>query len=91
MAALMDELARRGVVSVLLEGGPTLSASALRAGIVDRLLLFLAPRIIGGEKAPGLVGGEGVLYLRDAAPVEIRKVRRSGPDILVEADLRKAV
>jgi diaminohydroxyphosphoribosylaminopyrimidine deaminase / 5-amino-6-(5-phosphoribosylamino)uracil reductase len=51
--------------------------------------LFLAPRIIGGEKAPGLVAGEGILHLKDAFPVKLCKVGRSGPDILIEADLKK--
>jgi len=85
LRALMRELGRRGVVSVLLEGGSTLNASALREGIVDRLLLFFAPKIIGGQRTPGVIGGEGVSRVKDAELVKILRVRRIGPDLLIEA------
>jgi diaminohydroxyphosphoribosylaminopyrimidine deaminase/5-amino-6-(5-phosphoribosylamino)uracil reductase len=84
LRGLMKELARRGVVSLLLEGGSTLNASALKERVVDRLLFFLAPKIIGGQRAPGVIGGDGTLRIKDAEPVEILKVGRIGPDILIE-------
>jgi diaminohydroxyphosphoribosylaminopyrimidine deaminase / 5-amino-6-(5-phosphoribosylamino)uracil reductase len=84
LRGLMKELARRGVVSLLLEGGSTLNASALKERVVDRLLFFLAPKIIGGQRAPGVIGGNGALRIKDAEPVEILKVGRMGPDILIE-------
>jgi len=87
LRALMAELGRRGIVSVLLEGGPTLNASALREKVVDRVLIFMAPKIIGGKKAPGMVGGDGTLRVRDARPVKILRIRRSGPDLMVEGEL----
>jgi diaminohydroxyphosphoribosylaminopyrimidine deaminase/5-amino-6-(5-phosphoribosylamino)uracil reductase len=83
----MKALGRRGVVSVLVEGGSTLNASALREGVVDRLLFFLAPKIIGGQQAPGILGGEGILRIKEAKPVKIMKVRRIGPDVLIEGAL----
>jgi len=89
LRGLMKELARRGVVSLLLEGGSTLNASALREGVVDRLLLFLAPKIIGGKRAPGVIGGDGAPRIKDAEAWEIVKVRRMGPDILIEGALIK--
>jgi diaminohydroxyphosphoribosylaminopyrimidine deaminase/5-amino-6-(5-phosphoribosylamino)uracil reductase len=84
LRGLMKELARRGVVSLLLEGGSTLNASALKEGVVDRLLLFLAPKIIGGKRAPGVIAGDGAPRIKDAEAWEIVKVRRMGPDILIE-------
>jgi diaminohydroxyphosphoribosylaminopyrimidine deaminase/5-amino-6-(5-phosphoribosylamino)uracil reductase len=84
LRGLMKELARRGVVSLLLEGGSTLNASALKERVVDRVLFFLAPKIIGGQRAPGVIGGDGTLRIKDAEPVEILKVGRIGPDILIE-------
>jgi len=87
LRGLMKELARRGVVSLLLEGGSTLNASALKEGIVDRLLFFLAPKIIGGQRAPGVFGGDGSLRIKDAEPVKIMKIRRIGPDVMIEAAL----
>ncbi len=87
LSALMKELAKRAILSILLEGGPTLNASALKAKIVDRLLFFIAPKLIGGAKAPGIVGGEGIRQIAEAIPVKNLKVRRLGPDLLLEAEL----
>jgi diaminohydroxyphosphoribosylaminopyrimidine deaminase/5-amino-6-(5-phosphoribosylamino)uracil reductase len=59
---LEDELARLaadGVQSVLLEGGPTLAAAFLRAGLIDKLVLFVAPKLVGGDDAPPLFAGKG--------------------------------
>jgi diaminohydroxyphosphoribosylaminopyrimidine deaminase/5-amino-6-(5-phosphoribosylamino)uracil reductase len=55
--------------------------------VVDRLIFFSAPKIIGGQRAPGVVGGEGVLRVKEAKAVKILKVRRIGPDVLVEGIL----
>lgn len=84
LKALMGKLARRGMVSVLVEGGPTLNASALGERLVDRLLIFLAAKIIGGQNALSMMGGEGVGRIRNAQPVRILKVGRLGPDLLIE-------
>lgn len=84
---LMKELAKRGILSILLEGGPTLNASALEEKIVDRLLFFIAPKIIGGEKAPGIIGGKGIRQMAEAIPVKNVKIRRMGPDLLLEGEV----
>lgn len=57
LAALLKELGKREISSVLWEGGSRLNAAALNAGIVDKVLLFVAPILIGSQKAPGLVDG----------------------------------
>jgi len=82
---LMRELRHMGVQSVLLEGGPALNAGALEERIVDRILLFVAPKIIGGRVAPGMIGGRGIWRMKNARPAEILKVRRVGPDLMIEA------
>jgi diaminohydroxyphosphoribosylaminopyrimidine deaminase/5-amino-6-(5-phosphoribosylamino)uracil reductase len=87
LKALMEKLAKRGVTSILLEGGPTLNAGALREGLVDRVLFFFAPKIIGGVKAPSAVGGEGVLKIMDAKVIKILRTRRMGSDLLIEGSL----
>ena len=84
LGALMGELGRRGILSLLLEGGPTLNATALGEKIVDRVLLFVAPKIIGGEKAPGMIGGKGVSRAKRALGMEILRVRRIGADVMIE-------
>jgi len=85
LGELWRMLGDRGLLSVLIEGGPTLAMSAMRAGIVDKLLLFLAPKIIGGSEAPSVFGGDGADTLADALGVEFGEVKRFGPDIMIEA------
>ncbi|MGB9700806.1 MAG: bifunctional diaminohydroxyphosphoribosylaminopyrimidine deaminase/5-amino-6-(5-phosphoribosylamino)uracil reductase RibD [Thermodesulfobacteriota bacterium] len=87
LIALMEELAKRGILSVLLEGGPTLNASALQGKLVDRLLFFIAPKLIGGEKAPGAIGGKGIKRLKDAIPVKNLRVRKLGSDLVLEGEI----
>ena len=72
------------MLSVLLEGGPELAAGALAAGVVDRLLLFVAPLLIGGDQARPVLGGRSVERLADALRLAIVAVRRCGPDLLIE-------
>jgi diaminohydroxyphosphoribosylaminopyrimidine deaminase/5-amino-6-(5-phosphoribosylamino)uracil reductase len=84
LGALMEELGRRGILSILLEGGPTLNAGALEEKIVDRVLLFVAPKIIGGKKAPGMIGGKGVLRAKEALGMETLKMHRVGTDVMIE-------
>jgi diaminohydroxyphosphoribosylaminopyrimidine deaminase/5-amino-6-(5-phosphoribosylamino)uracil reductase len=82
--ALMDALYGLGMDSVLLEGGGELNASALRSGIVDKVMSFIAPKIIGGASARTPVGGPGTPLMDDAAVLKDVTVRWFGDDILVE-------
>ncbi|MEW5897801.1 MAG: bifunctional diaminohydroxyphosphoribosylaminopyrimidine deaminase/5-amino-6-(5-phosphoribosylamino)uracil reductase RibD [Bacillota bacterium] len=81
---LMKELAGREITSVLIEGGAEVHASALNAGIVDKVAWFIAPRIIGGKEAPGPVGGLGAGRLDEAVPLRNVSVQRIGEDIYIE-------
>ena len=81
---LMGSLGKMGIDSVLLEGGSTLAFSALNAGIVDSVVSFIAPKIIGGATAPTPVGGMGIPSMDDAIRVKNWKYRKIGEDILVE-------
>jgi diaminohydroxyphosphoribosylaminopyrimidine deaminase/5-amino-6-(5-phosphoribosylamino)uracil reductase len=84
---LMQLLGRRGVTSVLVEGGSTLNAASLQAGVVDKLYLTLAPIILGGP-APTPVAGMGVTFVEEAPRLHHMSCRRLGPDLLIEAYLR---
>lgn len=80
----MERLADRGISSVLIEGGSSLNARALEDGIVDKVLFFIAPKIIGGKESYTAVGGKTFRNLEEAHRVKDIKIRRIGEDILVE-------
>lgn len=80
---LMAELARREITSVLLEGGGTLNFSMFRAGLVDKVLAFVAPKIIGGKTALSPVEGYGFENLRDAVELDNLTAEKIGEDILL--------
>jgi len=82
---LLTRLGRRGILSVLCEGGPTLAAGLIERGLVDKFVLLVAPLVIGGAEAPTVAGGQGVAELGDALRLRFTKVRRLGPDVLLEA------
>lgn len=83
---LMRCLGERGIDSVLLEGGSSLNFSALESGIVNRLQVYLAPKIIGGETAKTPVGGQGVARVSDAFPLKLKTMQTVGDDVLLEYD-----
>jgi diaminohydroxyphosphoribosylaminopyrimidine deaminase/5-amino-6-(5-phosphoribosylamino)uracil reductase len=89
LADLWADLGKRDVASLLLEGGPTLAWSAVRDGVVDRIVLFLAPKLLGGSGAPGILGGEGLSPVGAAVDLEIVSVERIGDGIKVEADVHR--
>ena len=80
---LLTKLGERGVQSILLEGGSHLAGAFLRAGLIDRCMLFLAPKLVGGA-GMGLFAGAGVNLMADAIRLEEMKVKRIGVDLLVE-------
>jgi diaminohydroxyphosphoribosylaminopyrimidine deaminase/5-amino-6-(5-phosphoribosylamino)uracil reductase len=89
LKALMGALGERGIDSILLEGGATLNFSALQAGIVDKLQVYIAPKLIGGETAKTPVGGEGIEKLSQAFSVIELKASTVGEDILLEGYISK--
>lgn len=88
---LVSQLGRREITSVMIEGGGKVATSALQAGIVDKLILMLAPILIGGEKAPTLLGGEGVEKLAEALHLTQLSVEHAGQDLILEGYLTAPV
>jgi diaminohydroxyphosphoribosylaminopyrimidine deaminase/5-amino-6-(5-phosphoribosylamino)uracil reductase len=86
---LMEQLGGMQVTSILLEGGGELHSSALRAGIVDKVWYFLAPKLIGGRAAPPAIGGEGFARLEEAVTLERMQVRQLDDDLLIEGYVRR--
>ena len=85
----MRQLGRRGIQSILLEGGGRLHHSALHAGIVDRLCVFIAPLLLGGRGLP-LFSGDGVTTLKSAFRLRQLQVERYGDDLLLDGELESS-
>jgi diaminohydroxyphosphoribosylaminopyrimidine deaminase/5-amino-6-(5-phosphoribosylamino)uracil reductase len=84
--ALLERLFELEVRAVLLEGGGETHAAFLEAGAVDRVALFLAPLLLGGRDAPGIVGGAG-RDLKAALRLGALTTTPLGDDLLIEADV----
>jgi diaminohydroxyphosphoribosylaminopyrimidine deaminase / 5-amino-6-(5-phosphoribosylamino)uracil reductase len=84
LAALLQLLFEREVRSILLEGGPTLAASFLAEGLVDRVVGYLAPLVIGGGGLPALAG-PGAASIGDARRLRLDEVVRLGADLRLTA------
>lgn len=82
-AAVLADLHRRGVRSVLVEGGAGVTAAFVEAGTFDRVAVDCAPVLIGGEKAPGPVGGRGSPTLERTPRLDGLRSRRRGPDVIL--------
>ncbi|HEX9861465.1 MAG TPA: bifunctional diaminohydroxyphosphoribosylaminopyrimidine deaminase/5-amino-6-(5-phosphoribosylamino)uracil reductase RibD [Nitrospirota bacterium] len=82
--ALMEELAKLGMTNILLEGGARINAAVLRAGMVDKAMFFIAPKILGGDDARGSVGGGSPDSLDKAVELTCVHHTTVGQDILVE-------
>jgi len=85
---LFEVLGQRQITSILIEGGASINASALENNIVDKVYWFIAPKIIGGQQAPGPVGGQGVADVNQAQFLEDIHIEMVGQDILMSAYMR---
>jgi diaminohydroxyphosphoribosylaminopyrimidine deaminase/5-amino-6-(5-phosphoribosylamino)uracil reductase len=81
--AVLAALAERGVVDVLLEGGPRLAGAFLAARRVDRVLAYLAPALLGA--GPAALGEAGVGTIEAIRRLDVDDVRRVGRDVLIDA------
>jgi len=80
-ASVLDELGRRSIQSVLVEGGPFLAGLLLDAGQVNKVTFFIAPMIIGGQDAPSAIAGAGAEKIADALQLEHVEVAQRGRDV----------
>ncbi|WP_221585898.1 bifunctional diaminohydroxyphosphoribosylaminopyrimidine deaminase/5-amino-6-(5-phosphoribosylamino)uracil reductase RibD [Microbacterium sp. G2-8] len=83
LAAVLDDLADRGLHRVFVEGGPTLASAFLAAGLADRVLAYIAPTLIGGPRAA--LTDLGVETIAGQRRLAIDAVERLGDDLLVIA------
>lgn len=87
LGVLMKGLWARDRTLVLLEGGPTLAGGFVRAGLVDRVVAYLAPTLLGAGVP--VLHGTGIRTLADGVALDIDDVRRVGPDVRVTARPRR--
>ena len=82
-------LGERGVCSIFVEGGARINYSLLKAGLVDKVYSFIAPKMVGGSSAPGPVGGDGVETLDQAFLLENVETELLAGDILVSGYINR--
>lgn len=86
LAVLLKALAKKGIINIIVEGGGELIAGLIEKDMVDRLLIFIAPKVIGGRDAITAVEGIGCARIKDAVNFNIVNVRHFKKDILIEAE-----
>jgi diaminohydroxyphosphoribosylaminopyrimidine deaminase/5-amino-6-(5-phosphoribosylamino)uracil reductase len=85
LRALLEELGRRDIVTLLVEGGGVILGAFFDAGLVDKVHAVIAPLIVGAADAPTAVAGEGAYRMADALRLSEVTVERLGDDLLVTA------
>jgi diaminohydroxyphosphoribosylaminopyrimidine deaminase / 5-amino-6-(5-phosphoribosylamino)uracil reductase len=89
LEALLEELGRRRMTNVLIEGGGQLLGSLLDASQIDEVHVFIAPKLIGGETAVAPIAGQGIPDIASAAALEGLEVEQLGSDIYLHGWLRR--
>ncbi|MDI6606501.1 MAG: bifunctional diaminohydroxyphosphoribosylaminopyrimidine deaminase/5-amino-6-(5-phosphoribosylamino)uracil reductase RibD [Candidatus Omnitrophota bacterium] len=84
----MKKLAQLNITNILVEGGGTLLGSLFDEGLVDKVLFFISPKIIGGKEAVSSVMGRGISRIDKAVRIKDIKFRRLGEDFLVEGYIK---
>ncbi|HTG47057.1 MAG TPA: bifunctional diaminohydroxyphosphoribosylaminopyrimidine deaminase/5-amino-6-(5-phosphoribosylamino)uracil reductase RibD [Actinomycetota bacterium] len=89
LRSLLALLGEREVQGVLVEAGANLAWALLREDLVDRIVLYVAPKVLGGASAPGVVDGRGFAPVGEALELAFERVERIGPDLKVEARVHR--
>lgn len=86
---VVKKLGKEGIDSVLIEGGGTLNFSALEENIVDKVIFYIAPKILGGENSKNSIAGRGFSRLDDAVELKDINYRTIGEDLVIEGYIDK--
>jgi diaminohydroxyphosphoribosylaminopyrimidine deaminase / 5-amino-6-(5-phosphoribosylamino)uracil reductase len=84
LGGVLDELGRRGVLQVMVEGGASVAGAFHRAGLVDRYVVYLAPKLFGGDDGTGLFAGAGARTMAEVWDGRIVDVARLGDDLRID-------
>lgn len=82
---LLRELGLRGVCSALIEAGPGLLTVLISEDLIDKYLIFIAGKLVGGHKAPGFFAGRGIVTMSEAIEVDLFDCEKIGDDVLITA------
>ncbi len=88
LLALLQELGLREVTTLLVEGGATLLGSFFDLGLIDKVVAFVAPILVGGSQAPSPIGGRGLARMSEAVRLQRLQVRKVGTDLMLTGYLR---
>ncbi len=83
---MLKELGERGITSLYVEGGAEVHGSFLREKAFQRVITYIAPKLIGGRNAPSAYGGDGIAHLGETVPLKIIGVKQIGQDIRIIAE-----
>jgi diaminohydroxyphosphoribosylaminopyrimidine deaminase/5-amino-6-(5-phosphoribosylamino)uracil reductase len=86
---IMEELGRLEITSLLIEGGAEVHASALKEGIVDKVVFFVAPKIMGGGESRECIASLGISRMADVVQLSSLRTERIGEDLMIEGDVRQ--
>lgn len=86
---MMKKLAQMEISNILVEGGGTLIGALFDEGLVDRLMIFISPKIIGGKDAISSVMGRGASRIDRAIKLKEIRLKRIGEDLLIEGDVQR--
>lgn len=88
---LLQRLGGMGIQNIILEGGRRLNGAALADGLIDRVMLYLAPILMGGDDGYGLFAGPGPQRLAEALALDGLRVTRIGKDMLIEGEVQRCL
>ncbi len=86
---MLDQLYKLGITDVLVEGGGEVNASFLRAGLINKYLVYIAPKVLGGKNSKSPFLGEDLQTMDDAIELEFESYQQFGQDLLVTAYPKK--
>lgn len=86
---VMEELYKRNIMDVLLEGGSEINTSFLRAGLIDKFIVYIAPKVLGGRNSKTPFTGPDVDLIDESFPIEFDSVEKSGEDLCMIAYPKK--
>jgi diaminohydroxyphosphoribosylaminopyrimidine deaminase/5-amino-6-(5-phosphoribosylamino)uracil reductase len=89
LGQLLEELGRRQMTNVLVEGGSEVLGSLFDARAIDEVHVFIAPMLCGGGSAPGPIGGSGIERIAEAIGIDEFDVQRVGVDLYITGRVAK--